>query len=533
MRQYCERFPLSGPPAKGGPGGVKLPSNNPVSPRLPTRQRVWRLVFCLALTVACSPSHPPVADDFHLRIGFGLNESRERRSAMAVLASYLSSESMLSIEATGRPQPGLAERWHWSEDGRTLVVELRPGVRFHDGSPVTAASVVSALERPRERQRPSSAFRHVTSIAAEGDTAVAIQLARPDAFLLGELAQIRVTGANGTGTGPFRIVSAEEPLRLERFDGYYRGPSAIRSIVIHPFDSQRSAWAALLRGEVDAVQEIQPDSVEFMRGSTQVTTSSLVRPFYIMLALNQRHDVLRHTDVRRAIAEAVDREEIVRDALRGMARVADNPIWPDHWALSSAARRYTHNPEAARLRLDGAGVPLKRAGQKGMVRRFSVTCVFWEEEPRYERIALLLQRQLMRVGIDLQLKGVPLNDWTTRIGTGEFEILLLPARGGRSLDVTYDFWRSPAGGASPHLNLGYTGLDGIFDRLRTARTDAEVRTAVGDLQERFYEDAPAVFLAWQQTTRAVSSHIDVGKYRDSDIFSNIWQWRRADARQSP
>ena len=112
-------------------------------------------------------------------------------------------------------------------------------------------------------------------------------------------------------------------------------------------------------------------------------------------------------------------------------------------------------------------------------------------------------------------------------------MFLLPVRGGRSLDITYEYWRSPEDQAPPRMNLGYTGVDAIFDRLRTARTDAEIRTAVGDLQERFYEDAPAVFLAWQQTTRAVSSNIDVSDSRDSDIFSNIWRWRRAGAGQSP
>jgi hypothetical protein len=104
--------------------------------------------------------------------------------------------------------------------------------------------------------------------------------------------------------------------------------------------------------------------------------------------------------------------------------------------------------------------------------------------------------------------------------------VLLPIRGGTSISTAYGFWRSRSGEGTL-LNSGYTGADAILDHLRTVRSDAEIRAAVADLQQRFYEDAPAVFLAWQQTTRAVDARIDVSDDAEPDVFRNIWRWRPA------
>ena len=71
----------------------------------------------------------------------------------------------------------------------------------------------------------------------------------------------------------------------------------------------------------------------------------------------------------------------------------------------------------------------------------------------------------------------------------------------------------------------YSGADHVLDRLREARSDSEVRVAVADLRQRFYEDVPAVFIAWVEATRAVESHFDVGEPSDPEMLANLWRWR--------
>jgi hypothetical protein len=98
---------------------------------------------------------------------------------------------------------------------------------------------------------------------------------------------------------------------------------------------------------------------------------------------------------------------------------------------------------------------------------------------------------------------------------------------GRTFQRTYQFWHSPVAAGAQYQDVGYTGADAILDRLRVARADADIRTAVADLRQRFYEDVPAAFLAWPETTRAVDVRFDVRGEETPDIFAELWRWRPA------
>jgi hypothetical protein len=104
---------------------------------------------------------------------------------------------------------------------------------------------------------------------------------------------------------------------------------------------------------------------------------------------------------------------------------------------------------------------------------------------------------------------------------------------GKSFDKTYLFWHSPVPGVFvPAQSSGYTGVDSILDRLRIVQPDAKVRTAVADLRDRFYQDVPAVFLAWPETTRAVDVRFEVGDRSDPDVFTNVWKWHPAERQRA-
>ena len=208
------------------------------------------------------------------------------------------------------------------------------------------------------------------------------------------------------------------------------------------------------------------------------------------------------------------------------ALVADDPVWPSHWAYNTAVRRHTYDAASARRRLDAAGLPVQpaAAGSGERASRFRINCLFFDADPQFERIALLLQRQLAAVDVDVHLEGANQKVLTQRAAGGDFDTYLFQMTSGRSFDGTYRFWHSPGPGPV-FQNSGYRGADEVLDRLRRSRNDPDIRLAVGDLRERFYEDVPAAFIAWLQTTRAIDSRFDVGEKSDPEVFANLWRWR--------
>jgi peptide/nickel transport system substrate-binding protein len=408
-------------------------------------------------------------------------------------------------------------------------VRLRPDVKFHDGVPVTAASVAAILQQQRLKDR-TGAFEYVTGIEAPDPGTLLIRLSRVDAFVVEAVAETAIVDDNkpDIGTGPFRILTRKPLIQAERNDNYYRGSPGIDQIRIVTYNTQRAAWAAMMRGEVDMVQEVNREVVEFLEGASRFEMYSSIRPFYIPLVFNLRHPILSHVEVRRALAESIDRQEIVKQAMRGHGQVADDPVWPFHWAYNASAERYIYDPAGAGRRLDAIGLPIRPARASGrMPSRFEIKCLFYNKDFQFERIALLLQRQLAKVGVDLVLEGVDQRTITTRAGRGEFESYLFQMNGGKSFDWTYRFWHSPVG-AQIYQNSGYTGVDWALDQLRKARADSDVRVAVEELRRRFYEDVPAAFLAWPEVTRAVDVSFDVGGRANPEIFVNLWRWHSAE-----
>jgi ABC-type transport system substrate-binding protein len=156
-----------------------------------------------------------------------------------------------------------------------------------------------------------------------------------------------------------------------------------------------------------------------------------------------------------------------------------------------------------------------------MPARFSFTCLVFASDTRFERLAVLIQKQLADVGIDMKLLPLTLPELVPRLASGDFDAFLFELFG-RPLSSAYDFWRSHEGS---QVNTGYRAADAVLDRIRGARSEDDVRSAVADLARILHDDPPAAFLAWQATSRAVSMNFDVAAEPNRDILTNVWQWR--------
>jgi peptide/nickel transport system substrate-binding protein len=483
------------------------------------------LAFLVVSTLGCHRDPAASPSERVARIGFGIGPSA-RAEGVNILAQILYAEPLLGQDWSGRLTRRLAQDWQWSADGKTVTLRLKKGVKFHDGTELDAQTVVRFLKKQVSSTR--FGLQYVSSITPGGEDVVTITLSRQDFFLLPVLTELWVTHPDNENiaTGPFKLVSKTPTVEATRFDQYHGGPSALAGVTIQTFNTQRSAWAALLRGDVDVVQELARGLVDVARNSSHIATYPSVQPFYMALALNHRHPALGKREVRRALVESIDRRAVIERVMQGRGRVAEDPIWPFHWAYPATAARHEFSPTTATTRLDEAGFRLPSNPVKGEIRkRFSFRCLVYNEDPLYERMAQLLQRYLFDVGIVMDIELVNLKDLIERSSQGDYDAFLLQMHSGRTMDYTYRFWRSGAGAEAKALNPGYTGADVLLDELRESISEEKTARIVQNLVDRFHRDVPAVFIAWTEMTRAVSTQFDVGEANGQDPFFNIWRWR--------
>jgi ABC-type transport system substrate-binding protein len=486
------------------------------------------LVVVLSATGCRSASETDTAPPT-LRVGVGIGRTA-RGSGLNVLREMLYAEPLVGSDRSGKPVENLAESLSWEDGRKSLHLRLRRGVLFHDGSNLTSDIVRRSVEDQIRQRGGELGFANVVEITTPAPDVVIIRLSQPDNFLVSALSGVRIThpDAPQVGTGPFVLTNTDAAIvETRRFDQYHQGPSPLAGVVIRTYDTQRSAWGALMRSEVDAVQEVNRGMVEFIEGNTNVRAFPMLQPFHVAMVLNQRHRVLRNVEVRRALIEAVDRDMIIRRAMNGLGEPADSPIWPRHWAYTPAARPLRQDGDSARLRLDRAGYPLPSDGNGKARVRFTFKCLFWSEEVMYERIAMRLQRQLFDVGVDVVLQPATLETIAERMAAGTYDAVLAPMNASRSLELAYTYWRTDPSTGRSSVNSGYRGVDAAFDRFRLSASEQETRAAVAELVQRFHDDAPAVFIAWLNVTRAVHTRFTIGDPEKDDPFAHIWQWRPA------
>jgi ABC-type transport system substrate-binding protein len=479
---------------------------------------------------ACSQPEGAKPQPVTLHIGLATPKMGAPGTGVRSFVSNLLSEPLVGIGWDGRPVDRVAvvSESEWAPNRLELRLRLRENLKFHDGTPVDLAYFKKFLERIlRERQSGTNvSYESVTGVEIDDRNRLVLKLSRPEAFLLTDLANSTLTHPTNPdiGLGAYRLLSHEPNVRMAAFDAYYRGRPSIDLIEIQDFGEQRRSWAALMRGEIDAVHEITPGAVDFVEaeGQTSVRTFPFTRPYFFQLAFNARHPILKQRAVRQALSYAVDRQAIINLALNRQGTVAEGPIWPFHWAYSTAQKTYTHNTEAATLRLDSAGLRMKDATEPGrMPSRLRFRCLTLEKDGRYEKIALVLQKQLYEIGVDMEIQALPGRDLLKRFQSGDFDAVLVERTSGRSLAWTYLSFHST------QTPFGYTAADGVLDRLRSTTAEGEIRTSVSDLQQIFHDDPPAIFIAWPQVARVVNTKFVVPDEKGRDVMSSLWQWKPA------
>lgn len=499
-----------------------------------TSSQLWCGVAFFCLLAGCESSQTGITPPARRVLTIGVPESGvngpELGIGSLIASSTLEGLTQVNVSADGRALPRLAEAWEWENGGRRLRMKLREGVEFHDGTVLTAAAIAEALKAAIAQGGNRALYPSLTDIndvRPNGPLELVLELAQPSAFLPEEL-DLPLALDRNVGTGPFRLVRRDSTgAVLERFDRYYLGTPIIDQIVIRPFDTLRTAWTSLLRGEVDMVTDVPPEAVEFIRND-DIQVIPFARNYQFLIAFNSASAPFRSPDVRRALNLAVDRDNLILNVLQGQGRAATGPLWPQHWAYDSSIQPFTFDADLAESLLNDAGFTIPNITRTTDLppARLHFTCLVPADFSVLERIALNVQKQLFDVGVDMQFEVVSLAEYDSRIREKDFEAVLVDLSSGPSLARANVFWR-PAQRQPDGLNVfGYDNPDAerFFQILNTSLNEARIRSATRGLQRVLLEDPPALFLAWNARARAVSRAFTVVGPSGRDPLLTVRQW---------
>ncbi len=473
-------------------------------------------------------------------------------TADSIVRSHVISSNSYSLTVLGDEQPVIDELVNYYEANADaeakvargerltllnepqIIFHLRDDVVWHDGEPFTSADAEFTYrmimdETVASPRRPN--FELVASVATPDEHTFVVNYRKPYSSALiswgmDVLPQHILEGQSTswwaqnfnrspTGTGPFKFSDwrSNEYIELVRNDEYYEGQPHLEKVVIRPIPDQVAMRLAFQTGQVD-LWAVDQHAVKSLRDDERYELFANPRPSYQYIGWNLRRPLFQDIKVRRALAHAVDINQIIEYIAYGFGVQSTGPFVPQTWFFNDGIEPLKYDPERAMELLAEAGwVP----GDDGILqkdgKRFSFTLTISQGSEVRKDIATLVQNDLKDIGIEVEIE---IFEWTVFIQNvvrkQDFDAVVL----GWSLSYDYDqyqLWHSSQTEPGMLNAVSYQNdrVDELLDEIRTEFDRERIKQLCGELQEIIYADQPYLFLFVDEEIGAV--HTDSYRVR--------------------
>lgn len=326
--------------------------------------------------------------------------------------------------------PWLAESHTVSDDGLVWEFKIRPGVKFHDGSDMTAEDVVYSFRRVLGLAlAPAGAFLPILSperITAPAKLVVRFELKSPYAPFFSAIPIVSIVNprviqanekngdwakswlaANGAGSGAYKIVPTNyRPLELldmeinpDHFLGWDHNPKPVKRIAYRPVKETSTRILALLNGSIDCTDTNLPgDQVERINASKIAYVQKDVVMRIFIIRMNNTKPPFNNLNARKAFAHAFNYDGFINDILGGFATRDPYPMPDNLWGIPKDAKGYDYDLKKAKEYMAKAiaeGAPMKRP--------FEIHVQ--SENDQALQSGQLFQSDLAQIGINLKVVG--------------------------------------------------------------------------------------------------------------------------------
>jgi peptide/nickel transport system substrate-binding protein len=445
----------------------------------------------------------------------------------------------------------LAESWEVAPDGKRITFRLRKGVKWHDGTPFTSDDVMFTYRKIIDPKTPTAYaedFRQVRRASNPDPHTFVVEYEKPFAPALAswgmsilprhllekyeDISKSPLNKEHPVGTGPYKFVEWKPGARVvfEANPDYFEGKPHIQRVITRIIPDQATMFLELKSGGLDSMNLTpvqytrQTETEEFRKSYNKFRYTAFN---YTYLGFRLSHPFFADRKVRRAIAHAINKKELVEGVIFGLGREAIGPYKPGTWVYNPDVPTFPYDPARAKALLaeagwkQGADGTLEKGGKKF---RFTVLTNAGNESRA--KTAAILQQNLSAVGIAMEIRTV---EWAAFINEfidkRKFDAVILGWNVTPDPDQ-YDIWSSKKTGPKELNFVGFSHpeVDRLLEEGRRTFDIEKRKKAYFRIQEILAEELPYVFLYVPDSLPAVHKRFHGIEPAPIGISYNFIKW---------
>lgn len=417
-------------------------------------------------------------------------------------------DSLVAMDPNLQIIPALAEKWE-APDPTTYIFHLRQGVKFHDGTDFNADAVKFNINRylTDKTSRRAPEIDTVQSVDVMDPYTVKFTLKAAFAPFLATLVDragmmlsptaIQALGNDGmakkpigAGTGAFKFVEwvKDDHVTVERNPNYWKKDANgsalpyLDKVIYRPITDATVLLANLKTGDLDASYSIAAKDVASVKSGNELALKTIPGIGFTSLEFNIVKEPFTKKELRQAVAEALDRDEINKTVFFGVNQVAQGPIPPSSWAYDPNFKPYSGNVAKAREYLKAGGKP----------DGFTCELRIASGSPTTTQLAQLIKDQMAKAGIIVTITQEEATTWSTDQDNGNFQ--LLPFTWSGRIDPDGNFYNNYHTGGG--LNFGkYSSpqADDLMEKARAVSDQNQRKDLYQQAQKLIADDATHAF----------------------------------------
>ncbi len=480
----------------------------------------------------------------------------------------------------GKFIPDLAEPYEMSPDGTTYTFKLKDNVKFHNGTRITADDVIFTIEKikdPRIKSSRKLEWEGI-NISKKDDYTVVFTLNQPyisflDNTTIGILPSsiwgnissnefnISPFNTKAIGSGPYKIKSVLKNkdgiptnYKLERFKNFSLGKPLIENININSYPNEKELLKALANNDIDQASGISPDNMSvFENNNYFINTTTLPKIFGIFFN-NEKNKIFSDGDIINILNKAIDREDIINQVLNGYGSVIHNPI-PENIFKDQSKNIFTKNTvdeinnildkkgwvkseDGIRVKSESTSKTItKKVGGKTIKQTVKETLtasrlsfsLITGDAPELQKATLLIKEQLLKIGVEVNIKVYETGQLNQIIKDREYEALFF----GQSINHEsglYSFWHSSQR-KDPGVNIAMYNnkkADDILESIQKILKTEDRIIKYEDLYKEFNINIPAILIYSPKYIQISSKNLNAIHLKNivspSDRFLSVYEW---------